>query len=190
MDGTTRRVSAAGEAALRVDGSAARETAFRELTDRQLLASYRLARAILGDPLEAEDATHDAFETAWRKWSTLRDPDRFEAWFGRILVNTCRDRLRRAATGRRVADISARVTVLDDDPIQVVDDRAILREAMEALSADDRVVLALRFHRDLAVERIAKLLGLPAGTVKSRLHHALRRLREHLDATGIEEVTR
>ncbi len=77
----------------------ARATAFRRLVGFELDRAYRLAAVILGDRFEAEDAVHDAAENAWRRWSDLRDPDRFEAWFGRILVNVCRDRLRRR--GRR-----------------------------------------------------------------------------------------
>src|SRR6185503_1586166 len=57
-----------------------RAAAFTRLAEGHLDASYRLARAILRDPAEAEDATHDAYVQAWRKWSTLRDPSRFEAW--------------------------------------------------------------------------------------------------------------
>ena len=74
-----------------------RADAFRRLAQLHLDSSYRLARAILGNAAEAEDATHDAFVTAWQQWSTLRDPLLFEHWFDRILVNTCRNRLRRTA---------------------------------------------------------------------------------------------
>jgi hypothetical protein len=63
--------------------------AFLRLADLHLDAAYRLARAILHDATDAQDATHDAFERAWRKWSTLRDPSRFEPWFDRILVTRC-----------------------------------------------------------------------------------------------------
>src|SRR4029079_17524153 len=67
---------------------------FARLLDRSLDRQYRLATAILGDPIEAEDAVHDAALVAWRGFGKLRDVDRFDAWFGRILVNGCRDRLR------------------------------------------------------------------------------------------------
>ena len=65
---------------------------------------------ILGDPVEAEDAVHDAAVVAWRGFAGLRDRDRFEAWFGRILVNGCRDRLRR----RRRRPIVAWIPMLGD----------------------------------------------------------------------------
>ncbi len=71
--------------------------AFAAFAAARLDESYRLARLILLDDHEAQDATHDAFAAAWQKWRTLRDPERVDAWFGRILVNACRERLRRHA---------------------------------------------------------------------------------------------
>ena len=91
-----------------------RDAAFLALANEHLDRAYRLARAILRDPAEAQDATHDAFVQAWRKWETLRDPERFEAWFDRILVNTCRNRLR---SSRWLAtDISVEVAHGDRRP--------------------------------------------------------------------------
>jgi hypothetical protein len=63
-----------------------RADAFRGLVDRSLDASYGLAAVILNDRIEAEDAVHDAAVAAWRGFDSLRDPDRFDAWFRRILV--------------------------------------------------------------------------------------------------------
>ena len=74
--------------ALRVIDS--RAESFCRLVDRNLDGSYRLAAGILGDRVEAEDAVHDAAVAAWRGFHELRDPDRFDAWFRRILVNGCR----------------------------------------------------------------------------------------------------
>jgi RNA polymerase sigma-70 factor, ECF subfamily len=154
--------------------------AFLRLANERLDAAYRLARAILRDPTEAQDATHDAFVQAWRKWSTLRDPASFDAWFDRILVNTCRDRLR---AGRwQTRDISAEVALLAGDAFTQTDDRAVLGSAIAALSPDHRVVVALRYFRDLPVDEIATRLGIPPGTVQSRLHYALRRMHAALDA--------
>ena len=84
-----------------VDKTTDRAAAFVRLADEHLDAAYRLARAILRDPSEAQDATHDALLQAWRKWSTLRDPSRFEPWFDRILVNLCRNRLQQLRAGHR-----------------------------------------------------------------------------------------
>lgn len=157
-----------------------RAQAFLKLADGHLDAAYRLARAILRDPTDAQDATHDAFEQAWRKWATLRDPDRFEHWFDRILVNTCRDRLRSAR--RQATDISVEVAITSGDPYGEAHDRDVLGTAIAGLSPEHRLVVALRYYRDLPVEAIASHLGIPAGTVQSRLHYALKRLHAAIDA--------
>jgi DNA-directed RNA polymerase specialized sigma24 family protein len=80
--------------------------AFTLLDDARLLQSYRLATLILRDRDEAEDATQEAIVRAWSSWWALRDRSRFDAWFDRILVNVCRNRLRHART--------IRVVTLDD----------------------------------------------------------------------------
>jgi RNA polymerase sigma-70 factor, ECF subfamily len=165
-----------------------RAQAFLRLADHHLDAAYRLARAILRDSTEAQDATHDAFEQAWRKWSTLRDPARFEPWFDRILVNTCRDRLRSAR--RQPTDISGELAITTNDPFGQSHDRDLLANAIAALSPDHRVVVALRYYRDLPVDEIASRLDIPAGTVQSRLHYALKRLHVALDAADEKELIR
>src|SRR5512141_2115470 len=81
-----------------------RAAAFRRLVDRGLDDAYRLAAIILGDRVEAEDAVQDAVVAAWRGFGALRDPSAFDAWFRRVLVNTCRDRLR-ARGRRRIVDL-------------------------------------------------------------------------------------
>jgi RNA polymerase sigma-70 factor (ECF subfamily) len=153
-----------------------RRAAFAALTDRHLDAAYRLAGIILGDRVEAEDATHDALVTAWKQYGSLRDPGRFEPWFQRILVNTCRDRLRRARRRSIVQIDPAREYGQAVDALGPVDDRLVLDRAFERLSGDHRAVVALRYYLDLGVDDIADRLGVPVGTVKSRLHFATKRL--------------
>lgn len=156
-----------------------RARAFVRLAEDHLDAAYRLARAILRDATDAQDATHDAFEQAWRKWSTLRDPSRFEPWFDRILVNTCRDRLR--SDRRQATDISVEVAISSGDPFAQSHDRDVLAIAIATLPPDHRVVVALRYYRDLPVAEIASRLDIPEGTVQSRLHYALKRLHAAID---------
>lgn len=170
-------------------GSSAQADAFRMLADRHLDASYGLAYLILGQRAEAEDATHDAFLMAWRKWSTLRDHELFERWFDRILVNTCRNRLRHAAR-RRTQDLSPELDVRASDAYAPTHDRAQLWPALARLAPDQRVVVALRFYRDLSIDQIAAALGVPSGTVKSRLHRGLRELRAGLDANDPKGTAR
>ena len=165
-----------------------RAQAFLRLADHHLDAAYRLARAILHDATDAQDATHDAFEHAWRKWSTLRDASRFEPWFDRILVNTCRDRLR--SSRRQPTDISVEIAFATGDPVAQAHDRDVLAGAIAALPAEHRIVVALRYYRDLTVDDIASRLGTPAGTVQSRLHYALKRLHASIDAVDAKGATR
>jgi len=149
-----------------------RRVAFEALADAELDGAYRLAGVILGDVWGAEDATHDAVVQAWLRYGSLRDPDRFGAWFQRILVNVCRDRLRQRSR-RPVVTLTT-----DRDP----SDRVDLDRAFERLSPDHRVALALRFYADLTVDQIAVRVGVPPGTVKSRIHVAVDRMRSALDA--------
>jgi RNA polymerase sigma-70 factor (ECF subfamily) len=159
----------------------ARAVAFRALIGAELDRAYRLAGVILGDRLDAEDAVHDAAETAWRRWADLRDPARFDAWFGRILVNVCRDRLRRRR--RRSIREVARGPLESEHPVSTdAAERLALRDligrAFERLSPDERIVIVLRYEADLTVPVLAELVGIAEGTAKSRLHHALRKLRD------------
>lgn len=159
-----------------------RATAFSTLLDRGLDGHYRLAAVILGDPYEAEDAVHDAALVAWRSFAGLRERDRFEAWFGRILINGCRDRLRVRKRRPTIVAIEASWALdrdLSSDIASGPDlaDRDELARAFARLEPDHAVVVALRYYVDLTVADIAARLGIPEGTVKSRLHHALRRLR-------------
>ena len=161
------------------DGDGARVTAFERLATEQLDRSYRLARAILGRGEDAQDAVHDAFETAWHPWPDLRDRSRFEAWFGRIVVNTCRDRLRRD-TRRRTEILD--VNLAGHDPLGGTETRDALDRALARLQPDDQVVLALRYYRDLTIDDVAALMGMRPGTVMPRIHRAQARLRPFLSA--------
>lgn len=167
------------ETAERAGDREARAVAFRRLLETGLPRSYGIAANMLGDPLEAQDAVHDAAVTAWQGFGGLRDHDRFEAWFDRILVNGCRDRLR-TRRRRPVTDIA----VTPDEELPRTPDHAAgvaaadaVERAVRALDADHVAVVVLRYEADLTVPAIAERLGIAEGTVKSRLHHALRRMR-------------
>ena len=152
------------------------------LTRRDVDRVYRLACAILGNEAEAQDATQDALTAAWQRRGSLRDQDRLEAWLGRILINKCRDRLRSRTRGRdRVRSLELVVLPSVSDGSQSTVDRDELDRALDSLSPDQRIVVVLRFWADLTVDAIADRLGVPPGTVKSRLHHSLNRLRSTLE---------
>jgi RNA polymerase sigma-70 factor (ECF subfamily) len=142
--------------------------------------AYRLARAILLDDGEAEDAVQEASLAAWRRQGSLRDPARFDVWFDRILVNQCRDQLRRRKRSVQLAPPHVGFEAVAA-PLETGTD-AELDQALAALDADHRVVVVMRYWQDRTVEDIADRLGIPPGTVKSRLHNALKRLRSNLEA--------
>lgn len=167
--------------------------AAEEFADRvtaELDRAYRLAAVILGSALEAEDVVADAALAAWRGRGSLRETDRFEAWFSRIVVNACRDRLRvrrrRPVAEMPALEVAASSAALGGDFRDGVHDRDALSRAFESLEPDERIVLVLRFWHDLTVDAIAERIGIPAGTVKSRLHHATGRLRTALAAMEID----
>jgi RNA polymerase sigma-70 factor (ECF subfamily) len=159
-----------------------RMEAFALLDDARLLQSYRLATMILRDRDEAEDATQEAIVRAWSSWGTLRDWSRFDAWFDRILVNICRNRMRHTRTIHVVAlDAVHDLQTADSHGATIA--RLVLEPAFARLSPDQRIVVVLRFWRDLPVAEIAERLGIPAGTAKSRLHYALKALREAVESS-------
>jgi RNA polymerase sigma factor (sigma-70 family) len=162
---------------------------FRRLLHTDLLRFYRIATAMLGSAVEAEDAVHDATIVAWRRFGDLREVDRFEAWFDRILVNTCRDRLR-SRRRHPVVDIGpeveARLPHLPD-PARAVAPADAVERAMRDLGPDHLAVVVLRYEVDLSVRAIAERLGVREGTVKSRLHTAHARMRASM--TDPKDVT-
>lgn len=142
--------------------------------------SYRLARAILLDDGEAEDAVQEAGLAAWRRRDTLRDEGRFDVWFDRILVNECRDQLRKRGRAVKVAAPPIGFEPVASPPETGTDDD--LDRAVDALDAEHRMVVVMRYWQDRTIDDIAARIGIPAGTVKSRLHHALRTMRAALEA--------
>ena len=161
--------------------------AFVSLAGGELDRAYRLAGLLLGNAHDAEDATQDALLRAWRAAGSLRDPADFQAWFDRILVNVCRDRLRRRGRVRFVAlDPSVDVEVARD-PIRSIVERDEVLRALEALELDERTVLVLHFWADLTLTATAERLGWPIGTVKSRLHRALEQMQARLDSSAVPE---
>jgi RNA polymerase sigma-70 factor, ECF subfamily len=141
-----------------------------------------VARRILRDFDLAEDATQQALLSIWRDLPQLRDPARFDAWSYRLLVRACY-----AESGRNRRWLPALRVVSADEPtmdgrLDSVVDRDQLERGFRRLSFDHRAVVVLRHSLDLPLEATAEILGIPPGTVASRLHHAMRGLRAALEA--------
>jgi RNA polymerase sigma-70 factor, ECF subfamily len=148
--------------------------AFESLVRSRMDATYRLSLAILGDGADAADATQETFVAAWRQLPRLRDLDRFDAWLQRVAVNACRMTLR-ARGRRRVREIT--MTQFGDAERDLAaaparSDADLLRSALRHLTPDQRAILALHHFEGRPVAEVAEILGIPAGTAKSRLFKA------------------
>ena len=143
---------------------------------------HAVAHRILRDVDLAEDATQQALLAIWRDLPQLRDPARFDAWSYRLLVRAC------YAQGRRERHWTPHLRLLPShEPMQAdgsgtVIDRDQLERGFRRLSIDHRAVVVLHHYLDWPLDRVADALGIPAGTARSRLHHAMRGLRAALDA--------
>jgi RNA polymerase sigma-70 factor, ECF subfamily len=143
---------------------------------------HAVAHRILRDTDLAEDATQQALLTIWRDLPQLRDPARFDAWSYRLLVRAC------YAEGRRIRSWSPNLTILPvDQPalgegLSTVVDRDQLERGFKRLSVEHRSVVVLHHYLDLPLDQVAEILGVPIGTVRSRLFHAMRGLRAALEA--------
>lgn len=173
----------AGEALLVDRARSGDRDAFESLVDARLTTTFRTAMAILGNESDARDATQDTFVRVWRDLAGLRDAGRFDQWFGRILVNTCRSAAR--GRGRRwVREVSVAAMpgagVDFDPPAEPRDLRSssdeMVSRGLDQLSVAERTLLVLHYYEELSLVEIADRTGIPAKTVKSRLFSARRAL--------------
>ena len=166
-------------------------TAYEAIVRRKVETVYRTARAILGNDADADDATQEALIGAWRKLPSLRDVDRFDAWLGRITVNACRMALRRRRSNSAVPLPSGMSGAADpvDPRASTFEARSVAADAFDRafdrLPIDQRAILVLHHREELPIAEIAARLGIPAGTVKSRLHTARAALQQALEREGL-----
>jgi RNA polymerase sigma-70 factor, ECF subfamily len=162
-----------------VDEQLEREFEVR-LTESATLA-FRVAYGVLRNRADAEDVAQDAFAKAYRRFAQLRDRERFRAWLVRITWRLALDR-QRADRRRAVRETAhAREQPPSAVPAPVEDDRnERLWRAVDALPDKLRVAIVLANVEGHDIGEVARLLGLPAGTVKSRLYLARQRLKEQL----------
>jgi len=156
--------------------------AFAELAAAAISRLDGAAWLILRDPDQAKDAVQNALVRAWRVLPTLRDPDRFDAWLHRLLVNACIDEARRLRRHR----VDVELTPLDaptiDDTTSLMADRDQLARGFSRLEPEARALVVLYYYLDLPLPEVAIALSIPLGTAKSRLHRALQSMRAALDA--------
>ena len=159
--------------------------ALAEASARRLyLTAYRIVR----DGDQAEDAVQHTLVAMWRELPSLRDPDRFEAWTYRLVVRAClSERRRHRRGGVREIPVDG-MSIAASDAIGATDLRDQLDQALGAIPADQRVVIVLHHYVGLPLVDIADILGEPAGTIRSRLHHAKRSMRAAIDAADRSTV--
>jgi RNA polymerase sigma-70 factor (ECF subfamily) len=142
---------------------------------------YAVARLILRASDLAEDAVQEALVRAWQQLPSLRDPDRFDAWLYRLVVNACADQ------GRQLRRWSSEVRPLPVEPAvgdhaAAIADREHLERGFGRLKPEQRAVIVLHFYSGFSASEIAGILGIPEGTARSRLHYATEAMRAALQA--------
>ena len=157
------------------------DTLARTVIDRMYAISHRVLR----DPELAQDAVQQALWTAWRDLPNLRQLDRFDAWLRRVLVRCCYEEARRQRRATNVIQLRL-------DPGSAPDagsglaERDALERAFTKLGPDHRIVVVLHHYEGLPLVEVAEALGIPVGTARSRLHYALKRLRDALATEGVD----
>lgn len=157
--------------------------AFQALVQLKVQAVYRTSLAILGNPADAEDATQEAFVAAWRSFRSLRDVERFDAWFGRIVTNACRMTLRKRRTVREIPmspSVPERAAAPEADEIANAIAAGDFDRAFDSLPVDQRALLVAHHLDGRSIESVASELGVPIGTAKSRLFTARKALERAL----------
>jgi RNA polymerase sigma-70 factor (ECF subfamily) len=156
--------------------------AFDALIERQGDHLHSVARRILRDPYLAEDATQRALIDTWRYLPTLKDPDRFEAWSYRLLVNACQTEARRERRHRGNLRLLVSDEPVEPDSAARLATQQQLDQAFRRLGVEHRTVVVLIHYIGLTAAEAAEAMGTPVGTVRSRLHFALKHLRAAIEA--------
>lgn len=136
---------------------------------------------MLQDHQGAEDVCQEAFVRAMQRIDQLRDPKGLRSWLYQIATNLARDYIRRRPQHALLDDVAVMdVATRDNGPDEQLRERLYVADLLSTLSEEQREVIVLRFYEDFSLAAIGEVLGIPMGTVKSRLHYALRALREQL----------
>jgi RNA polymerase sigma-70 factor, ECF subfamily len=157
--------------------------AFEQLVKRWQERLWRHAWRLTGDENAAWDALQEAWIAISRGLRRLAEPAAFSAWAYQIVGNKCRDWLRRHRRQRQLDELHGAEVQESYEPAQEPEQYANLRDALAQLSGPDRAIISLRYEDGFGTAEIAAILGIPEGTVKSRLFHARKRLRNYLEYT-------
>ena len=134
---------------------------------------YHAAQAILWNDQDAADAVQEAILKGWRRRNSLHDEARFEAWFMRILINQCRDELRRRKRNRMLLENCAERERLNLG----IKDGPDVFEALQLLPEEQRLPALLHYFHGYLVRDVSEILGIHVGQVQSRLRTARKKLK-------------
>ena len=146
--------------------------ALRELVRRWSPRLARYAARTLGSGEGVEDVVQETWSSALRGLPRLRDPARFPAWIYALATRKCADAIRARRRSRRLADGLQAEAVVNGQAVEAAGAGLDLAEALRRLPPGQRIAVSLHYGEDLPVDDVAAVLGVPAGTVKSRLHAA------------------
>src|SRR3954470_3638695 len=163
------------------DGDAA---ALDELVRRWQPRLLRHAWHLTGQPDAAADVTQDAWLAIVRGFPRLHDPALFRSWAYRIVTHKCADWTRRRRDDRRVENVIDALPDGDAAQPEQQDEARRLNDAMRRLGLDQRAILSLRYWEDMSIADMAEVLGVPEGTVKSRLNQTRNELKEILERSS------
>ena len=163
--------------------------AFEALAGPQVSRLDAAARLILRDPELAHDAVQDGFLRAWRNLPALRDPDRFDAWLRRLVVNACLDIARRRRRRAIEVDLSPLDVSAGTDIATHIADRDLLDGALHHLEPEWRAIVVMHYFLGMSLPEVAAALGIPLGTAKSRLHRSLSSMRTNMAGEATRQHT-
>lgn len=160
--------------------------AFSALAKASSARLYAAATLIVRDSDRAQDAVQEALISAWRGIRALREPDAWEAWLYRLLVRSCYRLARRDRPTVVELYLGENEGPTFADAFISIADRDQLERGFHRLSVDQRSILVLHYYLGLPLSDVADVLGVPPGTVKSRLHRAIQAMRSALEADARE----
>jgi RNA polymerase sigma-70 factor (ECF subfamily) len=156
---------------------------FREESGRSVATLIR----VFGDIDLAEDAVQEAFVRAWKQLPSLRDPDKFDAWLYRLVVNACAEQGRQLRRwSQQVRALPTELSVGDHSTSIAVRDQ--LERGFGRLKPEQRAVVVLHYYNGFSASEIARILAIPEGTARSRLHYAIEAMRAALEADARQPV--
>lgn len=150
--------------------------AFLRLMQANELAMYRVAKSILHNETDVEDAVQEAICRAFYKMDTIRQPKYFKTWLTRVVINCCYDLLRQQK-GLVPLELLPEEGREDDRDLSLD-----VQKTLEALGENDRLILTLYYLNDLPVKQIAQLLSISEGAAKMRLSHGRKKFKEIFQA--------